>query len=84
MPEPLYEVWRRPRGSREGWRKVPDLDPMERHDAFQSALAQHTVAGEVEWEYAIFPVGIMPTDQRSGKKSERFHEGYRTKRSKPE
>lgn len=75
----LFQVWRRPQGSRRGWEKVAGLGPMPRQEAFLASLNQYRVAGdtEYEYEYAVIEVGQVPITQQT------FAAGYQTKVMKP-
>lgn len=80
----LWQVWRRPRHSRERWQKVPGLEPMEQWAATKAAQDQEWLASYTDWEYAIAPVGKTPGGERyEEKRRGTFYEGYRTKEMKP-
>lgn len=82
MAESLFEVWRRPRHSREAWRKIPGLRPMTQDEAFKATVAEEMKVSFTDWEYAIAAVGRSPSS-RSERGGQPFWQGYRTKEMRP-
>lgn len=85
MNDKLHEIWRRPKGQwRATWEKIPNLAPALRSECFKIVQEQMWIVSEVEYEYAIVPVGTMPTTEKIGQKHEPFSQTYKTRRMKPE
>lgn len=78
-----WQVWRRPRNTRQRWEKVPGLEPMGYDAAFRATMAEERKASFTDWEYALSPVGQTPKERPYASSRRTFYEGYQTKVMKP-
>ena len=80
MSEPLYQMWRRPKGEhRAQWQKMEEVAPATRSELFAESQKQLWVVREVECDFAIVPVGQTPVTGKIGQRQEPFSQTYRTK-----
>lgn len=85
MSDALHELWRRPCDySRAIWQKAPGVAPATKSELMLEWQRQLWIVSEIEYEYAIVPVGERPAEHgRFGHKQEPFSQTYRTKEMRP-
>ena len=80
-PDARWVGWRRKREADGGWALLPATEAATKAGAFSLCMGEELKGGELDWEYQIMPVGMVPA---AGPEQRQAKQRYMTRVMRPQ